>query len=318
MLQPDRNSQAGYRFGFNGREMDNEISGVGNQYDYGFRIYNPRISRFLSVDPLTGTYPWYTPYQFAGNEPILYVDLDGLEEDLTKCFKWGNDKPLIRVPIGIKRFFRKLTRHHPSHHKTRTSSKPDDSGDPIKRETIDRIEPKQIQLEVEEPEMKLIEPPPMPAPEPKPEPKPKKQEDKPKPSTIKEKPAPEEKKEEPHKDPVITQLTLDIPFVDNRAEFDGDPSSVLNDVLKKLRDNPANSVTLQPNTLYKQGEDILDLWGLTGDADTSDELVKMRGDLIKKWFKDRGIDKQVNIQVGDSNFNNAVNVTGTLTTIENK
>ncbi|MET0466544.1 MAG: RHS repeat-associated core domain-containing protein [Chitinophagaceae bacterium] len=69
-----------YRYGFNGKEKDNEVSGEGNQYDYGFRIYNPRLGRFLSVDPLTQSYPWYTPYQFAGNMPIWAVDLDGLEE----------------------------------------------------------------------------------------------------------------------------------------------------------------------------------------------------------------------------------------------
>jgi hypothetical protein len=32
------------------------------------------------VDPLTKNYPWYTPYQFAGNKPINSIDLDGLEE----------------------------------------------------------------------------------------------------------------------------------------------------------------------------------------------------------------------------------------------
>jgi len=26
-------------------------------------------------------YPFYTPYQFAGNKPIKYTDLDGLEEN---------------------------------------------------------------------------------------------------------------------------------------------------------------------------------------------------------------------------------------------
>ncbi|MDC0201916.1 hypothetical protein OAJ56_01595, partial [Flavobacteriales bacterium] len=67
-------------YGFNGKEMDNEVSGSGNQYDYGFRIYNSRIAKFLSVDPLTNSYPWYTPYQFAGNKPINSIDLDGLEE----------------------------------------------------------------------------------------------------------------------------------------------------------------------------------------------------------------------------------------------
>ncbi|MFY0602295.1 MAG: hypothetical protein JXR03_21670 [Cyclobacteriaceae bacterium] len=34
----------------------------------------------MSVDPLSPDYPYYTPYQFAGNKPIRYVDLDGLEE----------------------------------------------------------------------------------------------------------------------------------------------------------------------------------------------------------------------------------------------
>ncbi|MCC5943557.1 MAG: hypothetical protein JJT94_01375 [Bernardetiaceae bacterium] len=67
----------GYRFGFNGKEDDND---VGDIQDYGFRIYNKAIARFLSVDPLAPDYPWYTPYQFAGNRPIIAIDLDGLEE----------------------------------------------------------------------------------------------------------------------------------------------------------------------------------------------------------------------------------------------
>ena len=70
----------GYPSGFNGKENDNEIKGVGNQQDYGFRIYDTRLGKFLSVDPLTKDYPWYTPYQFAGNKPTTYIDLDGLEE----------------------------------------------------------------------------------------------------------------------------------------------------------------------------------------------------------------------------------------------
>ncbi len=78
---PGRKFTAGsqYRYGFNGKENDNEVSGDGNQYDYGFRIYNPRIGKFLSVDPLSQEYPWYTPYQYAANSPIANIDLDGLE-----------------------------------------------------------------------------------------------------------------------------------------------------------------------------------------------------------------------------------------------
>jgi RHS repeat-associated protein len=74
------NSSA-YAYKFNGKRDDSEWNGNdGAMYDYGMRIYDPRIARFLSVDPLTAEYPWYTPYQFAGNKPIAFIDLDGLEE----------------------------------------------------------------------------------------------------------------------------------------------------------------------------------------------------------------------------------------------
>lgn len=67
------------RYGFNGKEHDSEAKGWQNQYDYGARVYDPRIGRFLSVDPLTKKYPELTPYQFASNRPIDGIDLDGLE-----------------------------------------------------------------------------------------------------------------------------------------------------------------------------------------------------------------------------------------------
>ncbi|WP_295673544.1 RHS repeat-associated core domain-containing protein, partial [uncultured Mucilaginibacter sp.] len=80
MQMPGRNFSGGsYRFGFNGKENDNEVKGDGNEQDYGMRIYDPRLGRFLSVDPLTKKYPELTPYQFASNMPISASDLDGLE-----------------------------------------------------------------------------------------------------------------------------------------------------------------------------------------------------------------------------------------------
>ena len=68
-----------YVFGFNGKEQDNEVSGNGNHYDYGFRNYNTRLARFFSVDPLTAKYPMLSSYQFASNTPIMADDLDGAE-----------------------------------------------------------------------------------------------------------------------------------------------------------------------------------------------------------------------------------------------
>ncbi|CAN5453109.1 hypothetical protein BH10BAC2_BH10BAC2_33960 [soil metagenome] len=81
MVTPGRSysSGTGYRYGFNGKENDNEVKGTGNQQDYGMRIYDPRVGRFLSVDPISKSYPMLTPYQFASNRPIDGVDQDGLE-----------------------------------------------------------------------------------------------------------------------------------------------------------------------------------------------------------------------------------------------
>ena len=76
-----------YRYGFNGKENDNEVKGAGNQQDYGMRIYDPRVGRFLSVDPLTNAYPYYTPYQYAGNKPVWCIDIDGLEEAMPQLPK---------------------------------------------------------------------------------------------------------------------------------------------------------------------------------------------------------------------------------------
>jgi RHS repeat-associated protein len=63
------------RYRFCGKERDEE-SGL---YYYGARYYMPWQCRFVSVDPLAGEYPFYTPYQYAGNQPVIAIDLDGLE-----------------------------------------------------------------------------------------------------------------------------------------------------------------------------------------------------------------------------------------------
>lgn len=72
-------SEKKYRFGFNGKPNDDEVSGEGNTVDYGFRVSDTRIGRFFSIDPLFKSYPELTTYQFASNSPIVGIDIDGLE-----------------------------------------------------------------------------------------------------------------------------------------------------------------------------------------------------------------------------------------------
>jgi len=70
-------STGSYRYGYNGKEMDNEVKGDAASYDYGMRMYDPRVGRFLSVDPLEKKYPGLSPYSFAGNSPIIALDKGG-------------------------------------------------------------------------------------------------------------------------------------------------------------------------------------------------------------------------------------------------
>jgi len=78
-IMPGRNATTpAYRYGFNGMEKDDELKSTsGSSYDFGARIYDPRVGRWLSRDPLTSNYPDYSPYNFALNNSILYLDPDG-------------------------------------------------------------------------------------------------------------------------------------------------------------------------------------------------------------------------------------------------
>ncbi len=78
MQQPGREwSSEEYRFAFNGMEKDDEMKGEGNSYDFGARIYDPRIGRWLSRDAYESFYPHYSPYNFALNTPVQAIDPDG-------------------------------------------------------------------------------------------------------------------------------------------------------------------------------------------------------------------------------------------------
>lgn len=68
---------SGYRYGFNGKEQDSEVKGEGNSFDFGDRMLDVRIGRWLSVDKLFKTYSYASPYNFALNTPIQARDPDG-------------------------------------------------------------------------------------------------------------------------------------------------------------------------------------------------------------------------------------------------
>jgi RHS repeat-associated protein len=96
----------GYRFGFNGMEKDDEVSGKGNSYAFEYRIHDPRLGRFLSVDPLSGEYPWNSSYAFAENHVIEAKDLEGRELYKVKyqlVQVYGQTKIKVTVSVDISK-----------------------------------------------------------------------------------------------------------------------------------------------------------------------------------------------------------------------
>lgn len=87
MLVPNRHeSTDDYRYGFNGMEKDDEMKGKGNNYFTHHRLLDPRIGRWLSLDP-KGDHPnqiGISPYALSWNNPIRFNDPNG---DCPFC--WG-------------------------------------------------------------------------------------------------------------------------------------------------------------------------------------------------------------------------------------
>ena len=70
-------SSGDYRYGFNGMEMDNEISSTGNSYTSHYRQYDPRLGRWKSIDPELKHFPQFSPYSSNANNPIVNADPNG-------------------------------------------------------------------------------------------------------------------------------------------------------------------------------------------------------------------------------------------------
>jgi len=103
-LLPGRNySSDSYAHGFNGMRKDDEIHGAtGTSYDFGARIYDPRVGRWLSLDPLAAKYAALSPYHFAGNSPIYCLDPNGKEIVVHYQVNGENKSVSLKVPTDVE------------------------------------------------------------------------------------------------------------------------------------------------------------------------------------------------------------------------
>ncbi len=101
-LLPGRNyGSSSYNYGFNGKLKDDEIHGAtGTSYDFGARMHDPRIGRFLSIDPRTLECPESSPYTFAANNPIYFIDNQGKNPAVAVEFLYEGGVVLLHL-VGI-------------------------------------------------------------------------------------------------------------------------------------------------------------------------------------------------------------------------
>ena len=70
---PSRQANAAdYRYGYQGSEKDDELKGAGNSYTTYFRQLDPRLGRWLTIDPKAKAFE--SPYVSMGNNPVFRID----------------------------------------------------------------------------------------------------------------------------------------------------------------------------------------------------------------------------------------------------
>jgi len=91
-----------YSYKYNGKELQTETG----MYDYGARFYMPEIGRWGVVDPLAEMYQPMSTYHISGNNPIFYVDYNGMNYDDYGVDNNGNVSLIQKTDDNFDRLYK--------------------------------------------------------------------------------------------------------------------------------------------------------------------------------------------------------------------